>query len=309
MTEKLLPCPFCGEDPKKDYATLSEVWTIHCNHEDCDVGCEVSDRNEYAVIEVWNTRAPQPPACAPQASDTHVPVARDWLRKVSADLNKMALPANSALGDYIFLLRDMMGDLAQKVTPSAAISAKPVADTALWDLFKDHYWDSFEADKEVLLKHISSVLSVYKAAAPTPSPDADAVIDRGEISNLICKEFGSCNCDGDEHGADTSKARCFKAADTILAALASSAPVEGPTRLALGDIVEMHPDSPYAAEWAGTTMKVVSLRVEPDGRRWVSVIEGSPRHRGNGFYDGETECIEEDHLQRVVVARKERGAP
>lgn len=69
--------------------------------------------------------------------------------------------------------------------------------------------------------------------------------------------------------------------------------------IGLGSIVEMHPDSPYASDWRGAIMKVVSLRIDPEGHKWVSVIEGDQRHRGNGVYDGETTDIEADHLQIV----------
>ena len=33
----------------------------------------------------------------------------------------------------------------------------------LSQLFADHYWDSFEADKELILKHVDAVLTLYAA--------------------------------------------------------------------------------------------------------------------------------------------------
>jgi hypothetical protein len=35
--------------------------------------------------------------------------------------------------------------------------------TDLTKLFADHYWDSFEADKELILKHVDAVLALYAA--------------------------------------------------------------------------------------------------------------------------------------------------
>lgn len=66
--------------------------------------------------------------------------------------------------------------------------------------------------------------------------------------------------------------------------------------LALGDIVEMNDQSPFISEWRGVELKVVCLRIDPDGNQWVSVIEGKPRHRGNGVYDSETTDIDSRHL-------------
>jgi hypothetical protein len=73
--------------------------------------------------------------------------------------------------------------------------------------------------------------------------------------------------------------------------------------LELGNIVEMRAGTPYAEEWRGVTMKIVGLRVDPDGHRWASVIEGDPRHRGNGVYDSETTDIDCDHLARASLRK------
>lgn len=34
---------------------------------------------------------------------------------------------------------------------------------ALLDLFKDHYWDSLEKDREEILAHIEAVMSMYES--------------------------------------------------------------------------------------------------------------------------------------------------
>lgn len=70
--------------------------------------------------------------------------------------------------------------------------------------------------------------------------------------------------------------------------------------IALGDIVEMNDQFPYIGDWRGAVLKVVSLRLDPEGNQWVSVIEGEQRHRGNGVYDGETTDIDARHLSRVL---------
>lgn len=72
----------------------------------------------------------------------------------------------------------------------------------------------------------------------------------------------------------------------------------------LGDTVEMNRQSPYYGDWRGTRLRVVSLRIEPSGHLWASVIEGGSQHRGNGVYDGETTDIDTDHLSVIADERK-----
>lgn len=60
MSEKLLPCPFCGDEagPEIDgdeFATANSAYTIFCN------GCHASAATEYTYAEAvtrWNTRTP-----------------------------------------------------------------------------------------------------------------------------------------------------------------------------------------------------------------------------------------------------------
>lgn len=66
--------------------------------------------------------------------------------------------------------------------------------------------------------------------------------------------------------------------------------------IALGDMAYMNERSPYFHDWKGVSLKVVSLRIEPDGKLWASVIEGEQRHRGNGVYDAETTDVDAEHL-------------
>jgi hypothetical protein len=70
----------------------------------------------------------------------------------------------------------------------------------------------------------------------------------------------------------------------------------GPRDHALGDIVTVNETAPFFSDWRGAKLKVVCLRVDPDGKQWVSVIEGDARHRGNGVYDGETSDFDADYL-------------
>lgn len=71
----------------------------------------------------------------------------------------------------------------------------------------------------------------------------------------------------------------------------------------LGDIVSMRDGAPFASEWRGIKMKVVSLRMDPHGTYWVSVVDETdgypPHHRGNGVYVGETTDIDAGHLSSV----------
>jgi hypothetical protein len=82
-----------------------------------------------------------------------------------------------------------------------------------------------------------------------------------------------------------------------------------PRPLGLGDIVRMNERSPYFHDWKDATMKVVSLRLDPDGKHWVSVIEGDQRHRGNGVYDGETTDIDADFLTALSDTSTHQSAP
>lgn len=38
-------------------------------------------------------------------------------------------------------------------------------------LFEDHYWDTFESDKKIILKHIDFVLSLWNLRTPEPTKD------------------------------------------------------------------------------------------------------------------------------------------
>lgn len=62
--------------------------------------------------------------------------------------------------------------------------------------------------------------------------------------------------------------------------------------LKLGDIVQVNENCPFEPDWRNVKMKVVSLRADPDGQQWVSVIEGDQRHGGNGVYEAETTDFE-----------------
>lgn len=66
--------------------------------------------------------------------------------------------------------------------------------------------------RDELLQSISAALRPSQAAAVLPRGEET----RSEISDLICREL-NCNCEGDGDGADTSKAKCWKLADAILA--------------------------------------------------------------------------------------------
>lgn len=73
--------------------------------------------------------------------------------------------------------------------------------------------------------------------------------------------------------------------------------------IALGDIVEMNDQFPFFQEWKSIELKVVSLRIDPEGKQWVSTIDFEPgylpRHRANGVYDSETTDIDAAHLSLI----------
>ena len=45
---------------------------------------------------------------------------------------------------------------------TSAVIPGSVTKASLLDMFKDHYWDSFEGQHELILKHIESVLDTAK---------------------------------------------------------------------------------------------------------------------------------------------------
>lgn len=52
MSEKLKPCPFCGEEPSHPLRGL-----IHCEGESCPISPYVDVDDDVQAIKAWNTRA------------------------------------------------------------------------------------------------------------------------------------------------------------------------------------------------------------------------------------------------------------
>lgn len=74
-----------------------------------------------------------------------------------------------------------------------------------------------------------------------------------------------------------------------------------PLDLKLGDVVEFREGVPHAAEWRSVALKIVGIRIDGAGHRWVDVIEPWARPRHHGWYDGETTDIDVDHLCRSTA--------
>jgi len=75
---------------------------------------------------------------------------------------------------------------------------------------------------------------------------------------------------------------------------------ETPAGLQLGDSVEMSEGWAQFYDMVGVQMKIVSLRLDPDGVKWASGIEREERHRGHGIYDGEITDIDTRWLKLVA---------
>ena len=64
----------------------------------------------------------------------------------------------------------------------------PVDAGAMLALFQDHYWDSFENDKAVLMKHIEAVLRLAPSAPPTLTY-ADGIEAAAKVAEAMEQEF------------------------------------------------------------------------------------------------------------------------
>lgn len=61
---------------------------------------------------------------------------------------------------------------------------------SLRDLFGDHYWDSFQGDKEVVMKHIDSVLALFQRQR-TAAPLSVGWQSEDKIARIIDKHVRS----------------------------------------------------------------------------------------------------------------------
>jgi hypothetical protein len=63
MSEKLLPCPFCGGEASAEQCVRVDYygdWVVGCDNEQCCAKPEVLAAIKSAAIAAWNRRNPQP---------------------------------------------------------------------------------------------------------------------------------------------------------------------------------------------------------------------------------------------------------
>lgn len=104
--------------------------------------------------------------------------------------------------EAMFMLQDVPGDtLVERVARLSKwylelkTASQPetagVRDEHLWGRFVNHYWDSLEWEKDIVLLHIKAVLDYHAA---NPSPDTRSYADRAQSATAFDPEL---QADGD----------------------------------------------------------------------------------------------------------------
>ncbi len=86
------------------------------------------------------------------ADATYSNVSREWLRDEAQRLRTALLASESLKSGYLDEIARLRTDLQ---------AATEWADS-LFARFEDHYWDTFERDKSLVLAHVKSVLGLNR---------------------------------------------------------------------------------------------------------------------------------------------------
>lgn len=119
-------------------------------------------------------------------------VADGWSEQIDADRNPHIQPDQ--------LYRDRLTQLSRMWNRRATPPAAPAGGEreTLRQLFEDHYWDSFQTDKQIVMKHVNCVLDFW-AASQGAFERSDIALDGQEVAGCSarkCPEPGEAGVEG-----------------------------------------------------------------------------------------------------------------
>lgn len=201
MSEKLLPCPFCGGEPSVQPAGKVRRYAIYCAGEEC-FGPATTAGTEIDATVQWNTRS----GVAPQVPDGWILVPRELtaengakaalIGEFSEDITVLdehgeeqdaSVPVSwdtiKSIHRVMVRLFDTQRALSKDVAPpaqSAAIAAEPVADiiercaqvaVAMTQKWGDPDGNNYQQGAQDQGIRIIHQIRALKDAAPTTSPE------------------------------------------------------------------------------------------------------------------------------------------
>ena len=122
MSEKLLPCPFCG--PGNSCVDLwhddvAKRWRVGCGACGCSTGTSPRDKTQAPAIEAWNRRTPAPGGEAVEAGDiaqmtcfaNNHGALEDWAAwcRIRASLASPVVPVGVSKEEIIAILESYIG--------------------------------------------------------------------------------------------------------------------------------------------------------------------------------------------------------